>query len=177
MGAAISVRLLRAVSALISSPPVSPPALAAFSRRTLLRAPIVLNPFYFSLHPGDHTKKGPLRLLPIELTLLHDLPVAQDGDRMRKTIGPPNPSPQMFAYFPDDNAFNPEQTPPNSNDWWFWVKGHSKAEVVLRVPSTLREATKWVSKPSTPEPYLNKRAVQTRAVSRRGGSRRRDIGQ
>ena len=124
-------------------------ALAAFLGGTLFTAQIVLNPFYVSLHPGDHTKSGPLRLLPIELTLLHDLPVAQDGDRMRKTIGPPNPSPQMFAYFPDDNAFNPEQTPPDSNDWWFWVKGHAKAEVVLRAPVASLGGDKWVSKTIT----------------------------
>ena len=55
----------------------------------------------------------------------------------------------MFAYFPDDNAFNPEQTTPSSNDWWFWVKGHSKAEVVLRAPVASLGGDKWVSKTIT----------------------------
>ncbi len=73
-------------------------------------------------------------MLPIELTLLHDLPVAQDRDRMRRPVGPPNPGPQSLAYFLDDNAFLPEETPAESNDWWFWVKGNSKAEIVLRAP-------------------------------------------
>jgi hypothetical protein len=123
-------------------------ATAAFLGGTLFTAQIVLNPFYASLRAGEHTKSGPLRLLPIELTLLHDLPVAQDGDRMRKEVGPPS-QPQAFAYFPDDNAYNPEQTPPNSRDWWFWVKGDSKAEVVLRAPVLSLGGDKWVTKAIT----------------------------
>jgi hypothetical protein len=124
-------------------------ATAAFLGGTLFTAQIVLNPFYASLRAGEHTKSGPLRLLPIELTLLHDLPVAQDGERMRKPIGPPDRGPQAFAYFPDDNAYNPEQTPPNSNDWWFWVKGSSKAEVILRGPVVSLGGDKWVTKAIT----------------------------
>ena len=60
-----------------------------------------------------------------------------------------DPREQAFAYFLDDNAFNPEQTPPESNDWWFWVKGHSKAEVVLRGPVASLGGDKWVSKAIT----------------------------
>ncbi len=121
-------------------------AIAAFLGGAVFTAQILLNPFTVSLRPGEHTKSGALRLLPIELTLLHDLPVAQDSDRMRKTVGPPQPGPQAFAYFPDDNAFNPEQTPPGSNDWWFWVKGHSKAEVVLRGPVASLGGNRWLTK-------------------------------
>src|SRR5205823_120820 len=47
---------------------------------SLFTASVVLNPFYASANPGDHAKSGPLRLLPIDLTLLNDLPVAQNGD-------------------------------------------------------------------------------------------------
>ena len=124
-------------------------ALTAFAVGSLFTAQLVFNPLYVSLRPGEHTKAGPLRWLPIELTLLHDLPVAQDGDRMRRVVGPPNPAPHMFAYFPDDNAFNPEETPAKSDDWWFWVKGHAKAEVVLRGPVASLGGDKWVSKTIT----------------------------
>ncbi len=55
----------------------------------------------------------------------------------------------MFAYFPDDNAFNPEETPAKSDDWWFWVKGNAKAEVVLRGPVASLGGDKWVSKTIT----------------------------
>ena len=124
-------------------------AVAAFLGGALFTAQIVLNPFYVSLRPGEHAKSGPLRLLPLELTLLHDLPVAQDRDRMRRTIGPPVPSPHTFAYFVDDNAFTPEETPPASDDWWFWVKGSAKAEIVLRAPVASLGGDNWVSKTIT----------------------------
>jgi hypothetical protein len=122
-------------------------ALMAFVGGALCTAQILLNPFFVSLPPGgEHTKQGILRLFPIELTLLHDLPVAQQRERMRQPIGPPQPAPQVFAYFVDDNAFNPEQHPPDSGDWWFWVKGASTAEVVLRAPVAPLDHGKWVSK-------------------------------
>ena len=109
-------------------------AIGAFAVGAIFTAQILLTPFFSSLKPAEHTKSGALRLLPTELTLLHDLPVAQDRDRMRRPVGPPNPHPQTTAYFVDDNAFAPEETPPKSNDWWFWTKGNATAEIVLRAP-------------------------------------------
>jgi hypothetical protein len=90
----------------------------------LFTAKILLNPFYSSFNPGEHPKSGPLRLLPIELTLLNDLPMAANPNRSKVLLGG---NPRVFAYFPDDNAFNPEGD-------WFWVKGKSRAEVILRAP-------------------------------------------
>jgi len=109
-------------------------------------AQLVLNPFYVSLQPGEHTKSGALRMLPIELTLLHDLPVAQNRDRMRRPVGPPTPAPHVLAYFVDDNAYPPEETAPKSDDWWFWVKGNAKSEVVLRAPIASLGNNDWVTK-------------------------------
>jgi hypothetical protein len=123
--------------------------LLAFTGGALFTAQIVLNPFYVSLNPSEHTKSGSLRLLPLELTLLHDLPVAQDRDRMRRPVGPPDPGPQALAYFIDDNAFTPEETPAKSNDWWFWVKGASKAEIVLRGPVVSAGNDRWITKAIT----------------------------
>jgi hypothetical protein len=124
-------------------------AIAAFVVGALFTAPLVLNPFYASLRPGDHTKSGALRLLPTELTLLHDLPVAQDRDRMRRTIGPPDPNGQAMAYFVDDNAFFPEEKPPVSKDWWFWTKGNATAEIVLRGPVASLGNNDWQTKAIT----------------------------
>jgi len=121
-------------------------ALTASIVGAFFTAQLVLNPFYVSLEPGEHTKSGALRMLPIELTLLHDLPVAQDRDRMRRPVGPPAPAPHALAYFVDDNAYPPEETAPKSNDWWFWVKGNAKAEVVLRAPVASLGNNDWVSK-------------------------------
>ena len=123
-------------------------ALTAFAVGALFTAQLLLNPFYVSLRSGDHTKSGALRMLPIELTLLHDLAVAQDRDRMRRRVGPPSPT-QSMAYFMDSNSFFPEETPPKSNDWWFWVKGASTAEIVLRGPVESLGDNNWVTKAIT----------------------------
>ena len=63
----------------------------------LFTAKILVNPFYASFYPGEHTKVGPLRWLPIELTLLNDLPMAANPDRSRKLLGG---TPPVMAYFP-----------------------------------------------------------------------------
>jgi hypothetical protein len=121
-------------------------AIGAFIVGALFTAQLVMNPFFVSLAPGTHTKSGALRMFPTELTLLHDLPVAQDRDRMKRAIGPPEPGPHALAYFMDDNAFVPEETPPGSKDWWFWVKGRSKAEIVLRGPIDSLGDNNWQTK-------------------------------
>ena len=122
-------------------------ALMAFRRRCALHGAARDEPVLCLAEAGHtHQIRSACGCCPLELTLLHDLPVAQDRDRMRKVIGPPNPSPQTFAYFLDDNAFMPEETTPSSNDWWFWVKGHAKAEVVLRAPVASLGGDNWVTK-------------------------------
>ena len=55
---------------------------------------------------------------------MNDLPVAANPDRAKRPLGG---TPPVLAYFPDDNAYLPEGD-------WFWVKGKSRAEVILRAP-------------------------------------------
>ncbi len=107
------------------------PPLAGFGAATvglsvgaLFTAQILLNPIFSSLHPGEHTKSGPLHWLPIELTLLNDLPMAFDADRSKRPLAG---NPPVLAYFPDDNAYPPEGDV-------FWVKGKSRTDVILRAP-------------------------------------------
>ena len=113
-------------------------ALVSLTGGALFTATILLNPFYASSHPGEHAKSGPLRWLPIELTLINDLPVAQNPDRMKQPLGG---DPPVLAYFSDDNAFTPEP----ALDQSFWVKGKSETEVVLRAP-VADGGGKWISK-------------------------------
>jgi hypothetical protein len=100
------------------------PAAGALAVGSLFTAPILLNPIQASLHPGEHTKTGPLHSLPIELTLLNDLPMMFDPERSKRPIGG---DPPMLAYFPDDGAFTPEGDT-------FWLKGKARADVILRAP-------------------------------------------
>jgi hypothetical protein len=83
---------------------------------------IVANPFYASMHPSEHSKAGLFRLLPIELTMVNDLPINLQPDRTRQPLGG---TPPIFAYFIDDNIYNREGDA-------FWVKGESTADILLR---------------------------------------------
>jgi hypothetical protein len=105
-------------------PPIATlrPALGGLAVGALFTADIVLNPFWCSFNPGEAAKSGPLRLLPIELTMLNDLPMIAHPDRSRRILAG-----GMVAYFPDDNAYTPEGD-------WFWLRGRRRADVILRGP-------------------------------------------
>ncbi|MEY4634496.1 MAG: hypothetical protein RJA55_294, partial [Acidobacteriota bacterium] len=85
---------------------------------------IVSNPFYASTHPAEHSKSGLFRRLPIELTMVNDLPVNVLPDRTRQPLGG---TPPIFGYFIDDSIYNREGDA-------FWVKGESSADLILRAP-------------------------------------------
>jgi hypothetical protein len=98
------------------------PLLIALGIGALFTAKLVVTPFSSAFQPAEPAKSGPLRLLPIELTLLNDLPVSGDIARARRSIGG---DPPLAAYFPDDGAYPPEGDA-------FWVKGGARADVILR---------------------------------------------
>lgn len=100
------------------------PGLVALAIGGLFTAQILANPFYSSFHPGEHTKTGLFRLLPPELTLVNDLPVGVSPSRARQPLAG---QPPMLAYFLDDNAYNREGDR-------FWVRGESRADLLLRAP-------------------------------------------
>jgi hypothetical protein len=112
------------------------PAAVALLVGSLFTAQILLNPISSSLHPGEHTKTGPLHALPIELTLLNDLPMMFNADRSKRPLAG---DPPMLAYFPDDGAFTPEGDA-------FWVRGKSRADVILRAPVADLGGGRFVSK-------------------------------
>jgi hypothetical protein len=100
-------------------------ALAALGVGALFTAQLVFNPFAVSVRPGEHTKRGIYRALPVELTLLNDLPVNLSPSRSKQPLGG---TPPLTAYFIDDNAYNREGDA-------FWVRGESRAEIMLRAPA------------------------------------------
>ena len=129
-------------SLLLFLTPVEPGAVSAglaLLGGALFTAKILLNPFYSSFNPGEPPKSGPLRILPIELTLLNDLPMAANPDRSKRLLGG---IPPVLAYFADDNAYNPEKD-------WFWVKGKSRADVILRAPVSDAGGNRFVTKAMT----------------------------
>jgi hypothetical protein len=108
------------------------PALVAMLVGGLFTAQLVLNPFYVSYHPAEHMKTGAFRWLPVELTLLNDLPINVVPSRIKQPLPPPaSGGPPTLAYFLDDNAYPFEGE-------WFWVRGRSRTELLLRAPALAR---------------------------------------
>jgi len=101
------------------------PAVATAAASALFVAPLLNNPFYTSFYPGEHTKTGLFRRLPLELSLVNDLPVNVSPSRSRQPLGG---TPPLSGYFMDDNAYNREGDA-------FWVRGESRADVMLRAPA------------------------------------------
>jgi hypothetical protein len=117
-------------------PPLTrvPVALVPWIVGGLFTAPLVLNPFVTSFKPGDHAKSGPFRWLPVELTLVYDWPINNEGERrVRIWFGddPKGSSPGFQIYFLDDNTFV-------EGDKSFWVKGESRAEFVIKTDRPMR---------------------------------------
>jgi hypothetical protein len=104
------------------------PVLAALAIGALFTAKLVFNPFYTSTNPGEHAKAGPLRLLPIERTLLNDLAVSADPERARRQLGG---TPPVTAYFVNEGAYPPEGDR-------FWLRGRSQADVLIRAPTVAK---------------------------------------
>jgi hypothetical protein len=90
----------------------------------LFTAQLVFNPFTVSYRPSNHVKSGPYRWLPVEMTLLNDLPMNVTPSKVKQPLGG---APAVNAYFLDDNVYQRE------NDA-FWVRGRSRAEFLLRAP-------------------------------------------
>jgi hypothetical protein len=100
----------------------------------LFAAPLVLNPFYSTFHPGSYAKSGPFRWLPVELTLVYDWPINTDDSRVRIWFGdnPGQNDPGFQIYFFDDNAFGREE------DKSFWVEGESRAEFLIKTDRPMK---------------------------------------
>jgi hypothetical protein len=100
----------------------------------LFTTPLVLNPFITSFKPGDHAKSGPFRWLPVELTLVYDWPINNEGERRVRIWFGDNPkgsSPGFQIYFFDDNAFV-------EGDGTFWAKGESRAEFLIKTDRPMK---------------------------------------
>jgi hypothetical protein len=112
-------------------------AFAPLAIGSLFVAPMVLNPFAASFRPADNAKSGPLRWLPVELTLVNDLPVNTEPDHARIWFGdnPGQNDPGFLVYFLDDNAYGREA------DKSFWTRGNSRAEFIIKTDRPIRRAT------------------------------------
>ncbi|MBW8713837.1 MAG: hypothetical protein JF632_07110, partial [Acidobacteria bacterium] len=111
-------------------------AFAEWAIGSLFVAPMVLNPFVASFHPADNAKSGPLRMFPVELTLVNDLPVNTEPEHARLWFGDTGQGdPGFLVYFLDNNAFDREP------DKSFWTRGRSRSEFIIKTDKPIRRAT------------------------------------
>jgi hypothetical protein len=109
-------------------------ALVPWAAGALFVAPLVLNPFVASFYPGRNAASGPLRILPVELTLVYDLPVNTEPSRVKQVFGglDGENDPAFQIYFLDDHASGPEP------DRTFWVEGASRADFLIKTDRPMR---------------------------------------
>jgi hypothetical protein len=98
------------------------PALLAWAGGALFMAPILVNPFIGARDTWRNAERGLFRLLPVELTMINDLPVMLYSSRARVPYGEND---ALLLYFLDQNAFVPEPA-------GIWVAGRARAEIIVR---------------------------------------------
>jgi hypothetical protein len=95
-------------------------------------AQILVDPFVAAKRPWQNTQQGLFRLLPVELTMIDDLPVQLDqrwhGVRQRRVGIRYGDQPQLILHYLDDNAWGPEEP-------GIWVSGDARADIVVRTNS------------------------------------------
>jgi hypothetical protein len=101
----------------------------------LFTAQLTLNPFYSAFYPAEHSAHGPLRWLPVELTLINTLPMNTSASRVRVPFALETPRP-FSMYFLDTNAYPPirdaDRRPALDVKESFWVRGEARAECIVR---------------------------------------------
>lgn len=111
--------------------------LVAWVGGAVFTAQLVLNPYFTARFFYWNVDHGAVRALPIELTMVNDLPIMLDVSRAPiKYEG----DPQLLLYLLDRNAFAPEPA-------GLWVKGGRRADIVVRTTRPLTEMRVNVSSP------------------------------
>lgn len=114
-------------------PPITSTALAAvpWVVGALFVGKLVVNPFFSSFKPGTYADAGPLRILPVEISNINDLPIMTDREARVGWFGdnpghaPDTKDPGFQIYFVDRNAYK-------EADKAFWVKGESRADLLIK---------------------------------------------
>ncbi|MCX6558984.1 MAG: hypothetical protein NTZ26_00585 [Candidatus Aminicenantes bacterium] len=96
-------------------------------------APILLSPMATTAQPAIHAKHFPYTLLPVELTLINDLPTNAEQSAFRQQWGMPYFQ-DRFLYFLNDGY---EKKQREENGWWTY--GDKTADMVLRTFFPVKE--------------------------------------
>ena len=113
------------------------PVVVAWLGGALFTAHILVNPFVAAKQPYLSVERGVLRALPVELTMVNDLPIALDSVRNRIRHGADR---ELLLYLLDHNAYVPEAP-------GIWVAGRSRADIIVRSGPRLALATVSLTSP------------------------------
>jgi hypothetical protein len=119
---------------------------AAALAGVLLIGHILLAPISTSQHPAYYAETPVLRLLPVEYTMLNDLPLNTESERRRVPwyqVRDGKPEFAFFLYHLDHNSYLRGTEGGGGNK--LWVKGRARAELVLRTVDPLQEIIVTVS--------------------------------
>lgn len=94
---------------------------------------ILVNPFQSSSFPYIFCKKFPFTLLPVEMTLINNIPTTARPEANRQRWGEPLFK-DRFLYFLNDNFYKKD---PNDNGWW--TMGDRKADIILKTYFQVQE--------------------------------------
>lgn len=95
---------------------------------------ILVSPFRSSAQPAIHAKRFPFKALPVEMTLVNNLPTNTNPDAFRVHIWPDKPQPaREFLHFLDDNFY------PRLEPTGIWTRGPKTCELILKTYYPLRE--------------------------------------
>jgi len=98
--------------------------------------PILIQPFAASREPWRVPERWPLRLLPVEFTLINDIPVYLNPQRGRVLV---SQEPEVFLYYMDSHTYFQE---PGG----FWV-APGTADIVIRTARPLSRLDLQVRSP------------------------------
>jgi hypothetical protein len=89
---------------------------------TLFTAQALVNPFLAASQPHINADHGAVRMLPVELTMVDDLPIKLDRWRIDFTVAT---NPDLVLFLIDENVYPPEPA-------GVWVHGERRGDLLLR---------------------------------------------
>jgi hypothetical protein len=114
------------------------PAIAAWIGGTMFMAQSLVNPFYASKTPWLNADHGMVRVLPVELTMVNDLPIKLDrvrGDGLKF-----GKDPELSLYLLDENIYAPEPA-------GIWVTARRRTDLLIRTAKPLTSLRLTLSSP------------------------------
>lgn len=125
----------------------------------LFSAGLLYTPVLSSFDNAFHQKRSPFTALPVEKTLLSDLPI--NTNLLARRVAFEEPA-TYFLYFLDDNTYYRETL---DHKIGFWVKGGREAQLILRAFQPLTKVRAMVKSLSIPNEVTLTINSETRKIN------------